>query len=163
MGSSGPLPDPRSISSGKNQNTLKRRLARDSTLKPPTMPKALPTEAAKFWRKHAKFLHEAGKLTGADVAAFERLCLCWHQLVLLDAIIEKDGLIISSPTGVSKQHPGCAVRASAEKTFASLVTMFGLSPMSRLRVPDCEAKQPERMRRDRSIESKYLNMGDDEE
>jgi P27 family predicted phage terminase small subunit len=157
MGSTGPIPNPRSISTSKRQNTAGARLPAVNTSKPPTAPKNLPKPAAAFWKRYAKDLHSVGLLTDRDAAAFTRLCCLWAQLSELDEMLTKDGVILTSPTGVQKPHPAVQMRAVAEKQFLSHSQQFSLTPGARLRIPDCEEKQPERMRRDRSIEEKYLN------
>lgn len=150
MGSTGPIPNPRSISTSKGQNTAGARLPAVHTPKPPTAPKNLPKPAAAFWRRHAKDLHSVGLLTERDSAAFTRLCCLWAQLSELDEMLTKDGVILTSPTGVQKPHPAVQMRAVAEKQFLQHCQQFSLTPGARLRIPDAEPPAPKRMRRDRN-------------
>ena len=150
MGSTGPIPNPRSINSEKRQNTAGARLPSVVTPKPPTAPKNLQKPAAAFWKRYAKDLHSAGLLTDRDAAAFTRLCCLWAQLSELDEMLTKDGVILTSPTGVQKPHPAAAMRAVAEKQFLQHCQQFSLTPGARLRIPDAAPQAPKRMRRDRS-------------
>lgn len=150
MGSSGPLPNPRSISTSKRQNTAGTRLPAVQTSKPPTAPKNLPKPAAAFWKRYAKDLHSVGLLTDRDAAAFTRLCCLWAQLSDFDEMLTKDGVILTSPTGVQKPHPAVQMRAVAEKQFLQHCQQFSLTPGARLRIPDAEPPKPKRMRRDRN-------------
>ena len=150
MGSTGPIPNPRSISTSKGQNTAGARLPAVQTSKPPTAPKNLPKPAAAFWRRHAKDLHSVGLLTDRDSAAFTRMCCLWAQLTELDEMLTKDGVILNSPSGVRKPHPAVQMRAVAEKQFLQHCQQFSLTPGARLRIPDAEPPAPRRMRRDRS-------------
>ena len=118
----------------------------------PAPPKHLAKAARDFWRKYAPEVAKDGRLTTVDLGPFERLAVAWGTLVDLDAILTRDGLVIVSPTGATKQHPAAAVRAAAEKTFLALASAFGLTPAARLRTPAI----PEPDAKTDDIESRYF-------
>ena len=160
MSQRGPNPNPRSIATERKLNTAGARLPAVQTSKPPTAPKNLPKPASTFWKRYAKDLHSAGLLTDRDAAAFHRLCCLWSQLSELDELLTRDGVILTSPTGVQKPHPAVQMRAVAEKQFLQHCQQFSLTPGARLRIPDAAPQAPKRMRRDRSGTERP--MSDDE-
>ncbi len=128
------------------------QVLRGAVGKIPSPPKHLTKAARDFWRKYASEIANEGRLTTADLGPFERLSVAWGTLVDLDAILTRDGLVIVSPTGATKQHPAAAVRAAAEKTFLALAGAFGLTPAARLRTPAI----PEPDAKTDDIESRYF-------
>jgi P27 family predicted phage terminase small subunit len=157
MGSRGPLPQKMSSETERGRNTTSRRMKVDPAATLPKCPADLPDAAERFWNSHAKNLFEKGWLTPQDVPAFVRLCHTWAQLSELDLKLASEGLTTISSTGVCRAHPAASLRVSTEKQFLALAIQFGMSPTSRQRVPPAEDAEPQRMRRTRDIEQKYLD------
>jgi P27 family predicted phage terminase small subunit len=101
----------------------------------PGPPAHLSAEADRFWRKTAKLLRPSGRLCTADLAAFERLCVCWSSLQTLDGILQREGWLVATAAGTSKPHPAVTMRQGEMKVFLSLCQAFGLTPAARLRTP----------------------------
>jgi P27 family predicted phage terminase small subunit len=114
-------------------------------------PKHLNSEAAAFWRRTAKILKSQGRLTAADAAAFERLCIAWAALGHIDAILSREGWTVATAAGGVKPHPAAALRQAESKTLIALLDRFGLNPAARLRVPAEPEDRPD------SLEAKYFS------
>jgi P27 family predicted phage terminase small subunit len=113
-------------------------------------PKSLGSEAAAFWRRTAKILKPQGRLTAADAAAFERLCVAWAAVGEIDAILRAEGWTVATAAGGVKPHPAAALRQAEMKNLIALLDRFGLNPAARLRVPS----EPEVQRG--GVEAKYF-------
>lgn len=166
MGSRGPNPRPGSSESERGRNTSSRRTGRNPSETLPKCPGDLSDVAKKFWKTHAKSLHDKGYLSPGDVPAFVRLCSTWSQLGKIDGILDREGLTVTAGSGGMRAHPAAALRTSTEKTFLALACQFGMSPNSRQRVPKAEESKPARMRRDRNAEtnpSSFESADDDNE
>ena len=133
-------------------------LTTDRSLGKPTRPSSLTGEAKRFWDRHAKLLISKGWLTKADADSFALLCQLWEQIHDAQAALKAEGLTVPTGTGSTRAHPATTIRADCQKQFVALSREFNLTPVARLRSGEpVESEQPpQRMRRQRDLESKYL-------
>ncbi|MFY9254554.1 MAG: phage terminase small subunit P27 family [Fuerstiella sp.] len=145
MGSRGPISKP------KDQDM-------DRLLGKPIRPRWLEGEAKRFWDRHASLLIAKGWLTKADADSFALLCQLSEQIHDAQAVLKSEGLTVPTGTGSTRAHPATTIRADCQKQFVALSREFNLTPVARLRSGEpVESEQPpQRMRRQRDLESKYL-------
>ena len=130
----------------------------DRLLGKPIRPRWLEGEAKRFWDRHASLLIAKGWLTKTDADSFALLCQLWEQIHDAQAVLKSEGLTVPTGTGSTRAHPATTIRADCQKQFVALSREFNLTPVARLRSGEpVESEQPpQRMRRQRDLESKYL-------
>lgn len=99
--------------------------------KTPRPPKDLPDLARAEWLKLSRLLTNAGGLTELDLRAFRLLCEILATAEESRAIIEKDGMLISTGAGGFKAHPAIKVMEASRNQAARLLEQFGLTPKGR--------------------------------
>lgn len=99
------------------------------------MPKWLDLEAKRFWRQHAPGLEANGCLTALDTMSFALVCSAWSHLLEAERIIAAEGAVIATTRGGLRAHPAVRQRTTWEKCFLAGAKDFGLSPLSRQRLP----------------------------
>ena len=128
MGSRGPAPKP----TARRRN--KRKVTGGTRTERPVMPRTLPDEAQKEWRRVVPVLLEMGVLTPIDRAALIRYCTAWAEwLEVQDAIARTGKLIKGRTERVLVRNPLLFVRRDLEQTLDYLCVQLNLTPTSRLR------------------------------
>lgn len=137
MGERGPAANIRSIRYANRKDKPPRTLADIpvSELGQATMPRWMDREAKRFWRKHAPAMEARGLLTKLDEIAFAMVCTSWSHLREAERILERDGVVLTGPRGKVSPHPAVRIRDMAWKQFVEGARQFGLTPMSRQRIP----------------------------
>lgn len=105
----------------------------------PEPPEELKKEGKKAWATIGKKLVRSGQLTDVCIEAFIELCKTYD-----DEKVENDTIEIQGSTyeveGEYRKHPSVGIRERILQRRSNLMKEFGLTPVSRLRVP--AAKQP---------------------
>ena len=83
------------------------------------------------WRALAAVLVEAGTLTASDLRALELLADTLTSCAEFAAIIARDGVLITGPSGAPKAHPAVAGLGQARAQARQLLQDFGLTPAAR--------------------------------
>lgn len=96
----------------------------------PEPPARLPEGARRYWRMLAPLLVQVGLLTEADGPALADLCLCLHRIDQAEALLEKDGLVVTTAKGPRK-HPAAALAKEYRAHAQTWAKRFGLDPYSR--------------------------------
>jgi P27 family predicted phage terminase small subunit len=105
----------------------------------PEMPRFLNPEGRAEWRRIVPILANMGVLTVADGKALAAYCSAYSQLVKVEAVIEKYGLIcakLDQFTGVAelKVNPAVRIKSDALRQMKSFLIEFGLTPASRAKL-----------------------------
>ena len=122
----------------KDRKDKPRRTLADiptSELGKATMPRWLDREAKAFWRKHSPAMEERGLLTALDEMAFALLATSWSMFREAEKLLETDGLVLQGGRGNTYPHPAVRMRDTAWKQVVEGARQFGLTPMSRQRIP----------------------------
>ena len=75
-----------------------------------------------------------GTLDALSGPLFEVLCCTWAQLRDLEAILQRDGLIVTTARGKERPHPLHSMLVRTSKDFLKLAAEFGLTPAGRARL-----------------------------
>lgn len=135
MGTRGPIANPNSQRYiGRSKPKTMADIPADALGKA-KMPAFLKGDARKFWRDHAAKLEELGRLTKLDESAFSVLCDTYSMLKKLDLQIETDGFVLTGPRGATRPHPLLRTRDTWLRSFLQGCKEFGLTPVSRARLP----------------------------
>ena len=127
-----------------NGNPGKRKIRPDLPAPPgtPPMPKRLMVEpvAVEKWRELVPLLTELGTLTLADGEALATLCEVYAatQACLLE--LRASGPVMRTDLGGVKPNPAGPLYRSLVALQASLMSEFGLTPTSRVRLGGQEEK-----------------------
>ena len=116
--------------------------------KEPDMPKALPEcpphlsdEAKREWNRITADLGATGILSKVDRAALAGYCQAWSRWVEAETALKKAGPVVQTKNGNPIQNPYLAVANKALEQMHKLLTEFGMTPSSRVRLAVPEAKQ----------------------
>jgi P27 family predicted phage terminase small subunit len=124
-------------------NPGKRPLNPHEPLPPPASldpPDWLDEPAKAEWRRLAPLLSANGVLTTMDVDALCAYCETWVRWKDATAKLKQLGLIIKSPNGMLMPSPYLVIANQAMTTMRVLLTEFGMTPSSRVRVAAGKAK-----------------------
>lgn len=95
-------------------------------------PAHLPSAVCSIWRELVEPMSGAAVLDLVDAPALEamsRSVLRWREA---EAILDVEGLFVSSPNGYRVAHPAIAVAQKAQAEYRSWCTRFGLTPSDRV-------------------------------
>jgi P27 family predicted phage terminase small subunit len=101
----------------------------DATAFPP--PKWLTKEARSFWRQNAPELCRLGLLDGLSQTMFMALCETWSHWRALQAILDKEGLVVDAPRGGKRAHPAAALALKTSGQLTEQMDRFGMTPVGR--------------------------------
>jgi P27 family predicted phage terminase small subunit len=107
------------------------RLAGEQLQKSPPPPDHLSVGAAIQWKRVAPTIHALGTLRLADLTALELLCSTLSTAADAAAVVEREGMTISTDSGGVKTHPAVKLLEVARAQAQRLLVEFGLSPRSR--------------------------------
>lgn len=102
----------------------------DGLAKAPSVPAWLPAEAKAEWRRVWPGLAARRTVTTADLATVEAYCLAVGTAKRSQALIAKDGEILSTEHG-PKRHPAFQTLFQALTESRRLAAELGLTPTSR--------------------------------
>jgi len=143
----GPPPKPTvlKILSG---NPGKRPLPKDEPRPPvcqPDPPDMLSAEARKHWGKIVGQLADSGIMTALDEDALAAYCEAFARLADANSKLAKFGSVIKSEEGLPRCSPYLRVANEAFQQMRVLLSEFGLTPASRVRIraaPKEETENP---------------------
>lgn len=108
------------------------------------MPKWLPQDAKREWRRLMDGLGDVDLVTGADQALFSALCVAIMRWRQAEQIVQREGEVMREPiftrsnnfTGRFrlKRHPALAVAKERANQTLTLLRRFGLTPADRHRL-----------------------------
>lgn len=136
MGERGPVPQPTRLRVLKGnpshrplpQNEPQPRAAM------PEMPDHLNAAAQKEWQQVARKLHRSRMLTEIDGELLGLYCLELATLKKAQAIIDRKGFTITTPSGYRQQRPEVGIVNRALEHVLRYGAHFGLTPASRSRI-----------------------------
>ena len=135
MGKRGPAPTPKA--------TLKARgskLADRKTTEPkprvgrPRCPEWLDKTAKQKWAKLIPELERLGLLTIIDGDCLAAYCVAWSELRQATETLDKEGRVLSTPSGYRQPHPCVSMQRAALAKLKEFSALFGLDPSSRSRI-----------------------------
>ena len=132
----GPLPKDNRLRLVDNDNKNRKTAATPKMDQPtkPKMPPGLTPGAKKEWRRIADRLYKAGLLTQLDTVNLAIYCELISRLERYDAILDEQGEVYTTETGMLKPRPEVAMRDNALKEIRQFTKMFGLSHDARCRM-----------------------------
>lgn len=136
MGRRGPAPEPTALKILKG-NPGKRPINTDEPVVEssiPDPPAELSASALVEWDRISVELFNAGMLSGIDLAGLAAYCSIYARWREAEALLQKSGMIISSPNGYPIQSPYLAIVNKCLQQMRGYLQEFGLSPSSRSRV-----------------------------
>lgn len=101
----------------------------------PKCPKSLSPEAKAKWREMTDLLDKAGILSMTDADALELYCVLYCRWQEAEAKVKAEGPIIVTPSGYARSSPWLRIATDTLKDLKGLLLEFGLTPVSRKRVP----------------------------
>ncbi|HLY57762.1 MAG TPA: phage terminase small subunit P27 family [Stellaceae bacterium] len=110
--------------------------------RPPKPPKTLSYDAKLEWRKLAPAAFKVGTLRAPDVRGFELLCETLARARRAQALIDAEGMTVSTGEGGMKTHPAVRILEVATAQAAQLLRDFGLTPKGRQGVDATPPKGP---------------------
>lgn len=128
MGERGPLPLPHARRRNKRRTT-----GNAIAVARPAMPRELPLEAKREWKRVVPELEEMGVLATIDRSVLVRYCTAWSDWLELERLLQKSGKLIRGQKGNLVRNPLLLVRSDVEATLSDLGKQLGLTPASRLR------------------------------
>lgn len=111
-------------------------------LQPPTW--LVHGEALREWHRVTQELAEVGLLSAMDQSAIAFYCMAFADWLDAVKILEVEGMITRSKTGVVKQHPAIAIRNEAWRRLMTASQAFGMSPTARTKLGTSTAKDEKR-------------------
>jgi P27 family predicted phage terminase small subunit len=103
--------------------------------KKPNCPAWLSKEAKSEWRRIANDLHDAGLLKYVDRAALAAYCEAYGRWQQAEKLVQEKGLLVKTKNGNVIQSPAVGVANVAMRDMLKLLKEFGMTPVSRSRLP----------------------------
>lgn len=111
----------------------------------PKMPTGLSKAAKAEWRRVARPLFELGLLTELDRHTLAMYCETWARYLQAEKVLAKEGLTLTTPSGLVKQRPEYYVMRDALQELRAFIQLFGLSPAARMRMELPEPQEPDEL------------------
>jgi P27 family predicted phage terminase small subunit len=89
-------------------------------------PDGLSGEALRVWKTHAPSCCEAELLHEANAEEFKTLCRLLAAVRLAGAELERDGVTITTASGIKKSNPALNSLISAQRALEPLLSRFGM-------------------------------------
>lgn len=137
MGKRGPKPKPTALRvfEGDPGRLLPRRNGEVQPPRgdsPPEPPDWLGEIGKAVWGHVAPHLHTIGCLTLPDVKLLALYCEAWDELFVSRAVIEAEGLTLTSDKGTTYAHPAVGIKNRAIQRIRVIGGEFGMSPAARV-------------------------------
>lgn len=100
----------------------------------PKCPAYMKGDARKEWKMITTELQSMGVVTLVDRAALEMYCESRATMHDCRRMIQKEGLMIGTPSGDTKEHPAGKVLRDNNRICQSILVQFGMTPSSRTRL-----------------------------
>ncbi|MGH8848915.1 MAG: phage terminase small subunit P27 family [Polaromonas sp.] len=97
-------------------------------------PRGLTPEAKRAWPQFAKPLAEVGIATPLDACALRLLVETYATWRKATEALKAEGMTCTSSTGIERPSPYFRIQASAAEQMLRLLSEFGMTPASRVRV-----------------------------
>ena len=110
----------------------------------PRAPEHLSEVARKEWKRAGRFLLQLGLISDIDLAAFAAYCTAYGRWVDAEQALQTYGVMLKSPNGFPVQSPYLAVANRALEQMRSLLSEFGMSPASRVKVHVESRQEPDK-------------------
>lgn len=107
----------------------------------PEMPKNLPPDAKKEWRRIVNLLRMRGVLDALDEASLHDYLVCWSRLRECEADIAERGVLIPGDRGKVK-NPSVQLARQYRDAFVAWCREFGFTVAARTRLSIGNAKDP---------------------
>ena len=111
-----------------------------AAVKLPVCPKHLDKEARAEWRRIGRELVQLGRVTAVDRAALASYCVAWSRWVASEAEVSRLGAVVKTANGNLIQNPYLAIANRALEQLNKVAHSFGLTPISRARLPAAAAQ-----------------------
>ena len=95
------------------------------------IPSDLGEHGAAIWKRVGKELVKNEQLDSLDYEAFLTLCKSYDRMMVADAQMQKDGIVVDGGDRGPKKHPAFAIWKASYDAFVRLLTFFGMSPHAR--------------------------------
>ena len=136
MARPGPAPKPTALKilagnpGGKQLNSREPK----PEIRAPRMPKGLPDEAQKFWKRNVSRLVTLGVLTEIDGPAFAIMSI--HYAIVIEAIKQLDGedVTIEDDNKDKRKNPAMQILRDNSTAFRMYASEFGMTPASRSKI-----------------------------
>lgn len=109
----------------------------------PTCPAWLSVEAKREWRKMTPELERLGLLTVIDGAALAGYCQAYARWKQAEALLDREGLVITTQSGYSQPHPAVAIAQKSLALVRAFCSEFGLTPAARSSLHVAPLDKPE--------------------
>lgn len=97
----------------------------------PKAPDDLSPLARKVWRSELPALVRSEKIAPHELPLFKSYCSATARIDEAQALIDKHGLLVESPSGELKRNPATTIQKEAIALQARLASEFGITPASR--------------------------------
>lgn len=104
----------------------------------PSAPSHIKGSALKEWKYISRKLHRLGLLTEIDVKALALYCQAYGRWADAQAVVNEEGLTVTSPSGYVIQSPHVGIANKAMADCFKYLTSFGMTPSSRTGVTTAE-------------------------
>lgn len=95
-------------------------------------PADLPAGVRRVWTELARPMADAGLLDQVDAVALEAIARCVDRWRQAEALLDEEGMFVSSPNGYKVAHPAVAVSQKAQAEYRAWAARFGLTPIDRV-------------------------------
>ena len=95
-------------------------------------PGHLPSAARIIWSELVDPMRGTAVLDRVDAPALEAMARCVLRWREAEALLDVEGLFVSSPNGYRVAHPAIAVAQKAQAEYRSWAARFGLTPSDRV-------------------------------
>jgi len=90
--------------------------------------------AKETWLKYSKILLDARVLKDSDAICLESLALCYQHWKGAEALITRDGYLVTASTGWQTANPAINIANQMLKQIRGFLNELGLTPASRSRL-----------------------------
>ena len=119
----------------------------------PLPPEYLNAVARAEWARIVPALEREGLVTHLDRANIAAYCQVYARICEAEAALAAEGTVITTPSGIRRANPWCAILNTCLRQLSALSGQLGLSPSARTHVDITEEK------RDRDFEAQYGKQG----
>jgi P27 family predicted phage terminase small subunit len=101
----------------------------------PPCPSWLSQYAKDYWSNVVPILEADGTVSGREWSALVNMAQAFAEFRMATETIEKEGRYYTGPNGCICVHPAVKIQMAASKTLNQFMTLFGLQPTTKGRLP----------------------------